>query len=99
MWKITKTYSFNDILITFVLFAVLSCGLGCDTPKPKVDPLANFHFSSLNNLHSNKAISNDCQEYIAKISLKKESFIAAVDFFENESGQHAVDIKEGINGR
>src|SRR4051794_39521209 len=73
--------------------------VGCATPKPVPDPLANWHGSSLANLHSNKAIMEDYQGYIQNLQLLKQGgFVGAVDFFEDGIGQHAVDITIGARG-
>jgi hypothetical protein len=86
--KITR---FLFLLTVFVLMA------GCAT-STHTDPLAGWHFSSLNNLHSNQAITDDYQAYIQTLHLKKRGFVGAVDFFEDGTGQHAVKIEIGLNG-
>jgi hypothetical protein len=87
----------NRFGLTFlVLLAALFWAAGCATRTP--DPLAGWRFSSLNNLHSNKAITDDYQDYIQKLPSKKRQFVGAVDFFEDGMGQHAVDIKMGVDG-
>jgi len=76
-----------------ILVAAFVSIVGCATQTP--DPLAGWHFSSLNNLHSNQAITDDYQNYIQS----QKGFVGAVDFLEDGAGQHAVDIKMGVNGR
>ena len=89
----------NNLKLPFLtLITVFVLGFGCSALKPAPNPLAGFHFSSLANLHSNKAIVDDYQLYIQKLSLKNRDFVGAVDFFEDSTGQHAVDIKIGVNG-
>ena len=39
------------------------------------------------------------KEYIQSLSLKRKDFVGSVDFLESRTGQHAVDIKIGINGK
>jgi hypothetical protein len=76
------------------------CGFGCSLsePAPPVpDPLTNFHFSSLNNLDSNKAISDDYKDYIQKLSPEERKFMAYTEFFEDGTGQHAIKITIGLN--
>ena len=77
------------------LLAALGGLAGCTVPRP--DPLAGYHFCSLKNLQSNEAINDDYKNYIQNLHLGKRSFIGALDYFENESGQHAVDIKVGVD--
>lgn len=86
---------FKTIVLLLTMF-MLECG--CVTSKPTPDPLAGWRFSSLNNLHSNKAVSDDYQDYIQKHLAKNGSFVGSVDFFEDGTGQHAVLIKMGVNG-
>lgn len=90
-------------LIKHLLFVVLAClpmfilAAGCAT-KPHSDPLAGWNFSSLSNLYSNKAVSEDYQDYLKKLSSNEKDFVGAVDFFEDGTGQHAVGIKVGAGG-
>jgi hypothetical protein len=74
------------------------CGFGCSSSKPTPDPLAGFHFSSLDNLHSNKAIMDDYQDYIQKLSLEERKLVGIVWFFENGTGQYAVKIEIDLHG-
>jgi hypothetical protein len=80
-----------------VLLAAFFWTNGCVTQMP--DPLAGWHPSSLNNLHLNKMITDDYQDYIQKLSPRKKEFVGAIDYFEDGTGRHAVDIKTGANGR
>lgn len=41
---------------------------------------------------------DDYQDYIQKLSPRKKEFVGAVDFFEDDMGRHAVDIKTGAYG-
>jgi hypothetical protein len=93
-----KTLLKNRKLLLLTLMTMCVLEFGCNTSKPVPNPLANFHSSSLNNLHSNKAITDDYHLYIQKLSLKSGDFVGNVDFLENGAGQHAVDIKIGVSG-
>ncbi len=88
--------------IGYFLFAVALCVMmvsGCSLfyPKPTHDPLANFHFSSLNNLDSNKAITDDYKAYIHTLSPDEQKFATLDYYFEDATGQHAVLITVGLN--
>jgi hypothetical protein len=85
-------------LILAILFGIAVIGCECERSKAAIDPLEGFHLSSLKNLQSNKAISDDYQNYIQKILSKNGGFVGSVNFFENESGERAVDIRIGVNG-
>ena len=86
-------------LIAILILSVgLVWGFKCVTSRPPPNPLAGWHFSSLSNLHSNKAITTDYQDYIQKLSLKENEFVGSISFFEDGKGQHAVDIQIGSNG-
>jgi len=76
------------------------CGFGCSSPKPIPDPLAGFHVSSLGNLDKNKAITDDCNDYIQTLSPEEKKYLgpSPIGFFEDGTGQHAVEIKLGLNG-
>jgi uncharacterized protein YfbU (UPF0304 family) len=64
---------------------------------PTPDPLAGFHRSSLGNLDSNKAISEDYQAYIHTLSPDEQKYVAYIEFFEDGTGQHAVKVTIGLN--
>jgi hypothetical protein len=74
--------------------AALVWVVGCATPNP----LAGWHFSNLDNLRSNPAITADCHDYVQKLPSRQKGFIDSVDYFEDGTGQHAVDIKIVFNG-
>jgi len=73
-------------------------GCGCNTSKPTPDPLASFHFSSLNNLHANKIIETDYQNYIQKLPASEKDFVGSMGFSEDNTGQHAVHLTIGVGG-
>ena len=81
----------------WILLAALIGGCsGCQTKTP--DPLVGFHFSSLNNLDSNKAITDDYKNYIQTLSPDEKKTAGPIFYFEDGMGQHAVEIKIGLNG-
>src|SRR5215831_18532849 len=80
-------YAFCIFLASFIW------GIGCARQHP--DPLAGWHSASLECLESNQSISEDYQRYIHT----QRGFVGAVDFLGDDAGQHAVDIKMGVNGR
>jgi hypothetical protein len=61
------------------------------------DPLAGWRFSSLNNLDSNKAISDDYHAYISELTPKEMKYVGGIFFFE-DGGQHAVRITILLKG-
>jgi len=75
------------------------CGFGCSSSKLTPDPLAGFHVSSLGNLDSNKAITDDYKAYIQTLSPEEKKSMGSTTFYENGTGQHAIEIIMGINGR
>jgi len=62
------------------------------------DPLAGFHVSSLGNLDANKTISDDYHDYIQKLSPEDRKYVGPTEFYEDGTGQHAVEIEEALNG-
>ena len=79
------------------LLAMFFCGFGCSTSKPAPDPLAGFHVSSLGNLDSNKAITDDYKTYINTLSPEEQKFATLDYYYEDGAGQHAVLITVGLN--
>jgi hypothetical protein len=87
----------NFAPIFLMLMAMFLLGFGCNTSKPTPDPLAGFHVSDLQNLDSNKTITDDYNAYIRTLSPEEQKF-ATVDYYlEDEAGQHAVKITIGLN--
>jgi hypothetical protein len=83
-----------------ILFAalLLFAGCSCSAPKPTPDPLTGFHFSSLDNLHSTKAIMDDYQNYIQKLPPNESGpYFGPVFYFEDGTGQHAIRIETNEN--
>jgi hypothetical protein len=79
-----------------VLLAALFWQTGCAKPAP--DPLTGWHFSSLDNLNSNKLITDDYRDYISKLPQGESKFVGPIQFFEDGTGQHAVRIEIALNG-
>lgn len=79
-------------LISPILFAAFFWLIGCTTQKP--EPLAGWkHCFSDNPICSNKAIVDDYQDYIQKLPPKERDNIGRIEFLEDGTGQHAVDIE------
>jgi hypothetical protein len=78
------------------LLAMFLCGFGCSSSKPTTDPLTGFHRASKN---PDQIIEKDYQDYIQKIPPKEKDFVGSVEFFEDGTGQHAIDISVGVSGR
>jgi len=80
-----------------LLLAALAWTAGCIPFKPHRNPLAGFHpdFKILD-----QSIVSDYQNYIKNLSPKEKECLGPypATFFENETGQHAVQITIGING-
>jgi hypothetical protein len=95
-----RTLIKNPVSYFGVLFlATIFLGIfGCASSKPTPDPLAGFYIDAFHTADSNKLIAHDYEEYIQSLSLRKKDFVGSVDFFDSRTGQHAVDIKIGING-
>ena len=98
--KTTIKKPVNSRLLNCVLFAILVLISGCIFHAHHPDPLAGWNFSSLNNFRSNKAISDDCQSYIQQLSLDEQKDLgpSPIDYFEDETGRHAVRITIGLKG-
>jgi len=85
-------------LIVPLLLGVLVFGCKCNSSKQPPNPLEGFYVSALHDIHSNKPIMDDYQNYINELFLKNGDFVGSVEFLENGTGQHAVNIKVGVNG-
>jgi hypothetical protein len=80
------------------LASVFGFGFGCSSSKPMPDPLAGFHTSSLGNLDSNKAITDDYTAYIQTLLPEEKKYTGPIQFFEDGTGQHAIQIQIALNG-
>ena len=72
---------------------------GCTTPKHNPDPLEGW--KSYDGNHLDKAITDDCQDYIQKLPPKEleKGYVLGINFFEDGTGQHAGKIETGSNGK
>ncbi|HEX3856071.1 MAG TPA: hypothetical protein VHY30_02105 [Verrucomicrobiae bacterium] len=91
-----KHFGYFRIILPIFL-AVFIGVVGCATQEP--NPLAGWHFSSLDNLHSNKAIMDDFQDYIQKLPPKERNYVGSVFYFEDGTGQHAIDVEIFVKGQ
>ena len=80
-------------LFAAILSAMIISGCGCSASKPSPDPLAGFHFSSLDNLHSNKLINDDFQDYLQKLPPEEKKYTGTANFLEDSTGRHAIVIE------
>jgi hypothetical protein len=92
--------------IFYIALAVSTLFGGCtfllhpinSTFAPHSNPIEGWHFSRLVNLHNNRAISDDYHDFINKLPPKERKNAGPVFFFEDGTGQHAVQIEIGLNG-
>jgi hypothetical protein len=96
MKKIIK-YS-NHFGFVLALCAIVISGCGCSASKPTPDPLAGFHMADLQHLDDNKMITADYKAYIQTLSSEEQKRAGPILYYEDGTGQHAVDIEIGING-
>jgi hypothetical protein len=90
----------NKFAPIFLMFmTVFLLGFGCNTSKPTPDPLAGFHVTSLVDLDNNKAITDDYKDYIQKLPPKEKQYFGPTFYFEDGTGQHAVEIEVLIGGK
>jgi hypothetical protein len=76
-----------------VLLVMLGWTAGCATHP---DPLAGWKVDF--DHQPDQVIVNDYQDYIQKIPLRQRGFVGSVDWLGDGMGQHAIDIKIGVNG-
>jgi hypothetical protein len=90
---------FGLTLLVLLMGFILESGCSSSKPEPDAsDPLAGWHFSSLNNLNSNKTITDDYQDYVKKLPSEEMNSVGTIHYFEDGTGQHAVQIRIGMNG-
>jgi len=87
---------FLDICFVGALIASLAFTFGCDPAQPTPDPLAGFHLAGGFDPDSNKAIRDDCNDYIRTLPAEEQDR-ALIEYFEDDTGQHAARITIGLN--
>jgi len=95
MKKIIK-YS-NHFGFALALCVMIISGCSCSAPKatPTPDPLAGFHAAYGK---VDPSIVTDYQNYIQSLSPEEKKYMGPSLFFEDGTGQHAVQIETDING-
>lgn len=85
-------------LAIFALLTSLVWSTGCAGFVHHPDPLAGFHVAHTT---LDQSIVNDYQNYIQNLSPKEKQNLgpSPVSYFEDGTGQNAVVIIIGINGR
>ena len=88
-------YFKTDTNPSCILLAAFVLVTGCVTHRP--DPLAGWKpdFSR----QTSQVIVDDYQDYIHKLPPRQSGFVGSVEWFEDGTGQHAIDIGIGVNGR
>ena len=89
----------GDVGFTLTLCAMVIFGCQCGALRPKADPLTGFHHADEADMDKNKAITDDYRDYIQNLSPKEKEFVGPILYFENETGQHAVQIETDIGGK
>jgi hypothetical protein len=97
--KTSNKQSIRFWLFVPILLTALIWSSGCARfARQHPDPLAGWHFCSLNNLDTNKTVSDDYHAYINKLPPKERKDVGSVFYFEDGTGRHAVAIEVSING-
>ena len=78
-----------------VLLVASVCWTGCEIFASHTDPLAGWrmYFGK-----ADQSIVDDYQNYVQRLSAKERERAGSVFFYEDGTGQHAVEIKYGLNG-
>jgi signal peptidase I len=92
--RIIIKYS-NHFGFVVALCAMVISGCSCNTSKPTPDPLAGWNIDFSQPGPGDIIIAKDYKDYIQKEKLQQ--YTPMVFFYENEIGQHAVEIKFGLN--
>jgi hypothetical protein len=82
----------NRLIFSFLLAAIVWAG--CATQKP--DPLAGWQMAFKE--EPNQTVEKDYQDYIHTLSLAEQQHAGPIFYFKDGTGQHAVQIRIGING-
>ena len=93
--------SLRKIIDRFALTS-LACVLlisivGCTGPAQHPDPLAGWDRDFYSG-PSEQSIEKDYQDYLQALPSRDKGFIGSVVFYKDTTGQHAVDVKLGVNG-
>jgi hypothetical protein len=88
----------NHFWFALALCALVFSGCSLFYPKPTPDPLTGFHRADEADMDKNKAITDDYKDYIQKLSPKWKKYFGPILYFEDGTGQHAVQIETDING-
>jgi len=96
MKEIIKYSNCFGLILALCMMVISGCS--CSAPKatPTPDPLAGFHAASKN---PDKVIMDDYQNYIQKLSPEEKKYMGPTRFFEDGTGQHALQIETDINGK
>src|SRR5277367_775607 len=88
----------NHFWFALALCVMILSGCSCSAPKPTPDPLAGWQMDFSRKL--DPSIEKDYQDYIQTLSPEEKQRLgpAPSSFFKDDAGQHAIEIKIGING-
>lgn len=91
LMKIMVKYS-NRFAFAIALCVMILSGCSCSAPKPTPNPLAGFHAAYGK---ADQSIVNDYQNYIQTLSPEEKKYMGPYPgrFFEDGTGQHAVQIE------
>ena len=92
--KLTTKHIINYSVLVVALTAVVIFGCRCSTFKQ--DPLVGFHAAYGK---VDQSIVNDYQDYIKNLSPEEKRYMGSSQFFEDDTGQHAVRIEVDIDGK
>jgi hypothetical protein len=81
-----------------ILLLAPVCWTGCEMFANHTNPIAGWRWSSLGDLDSKKAITEDYQIYINKLPPEERKYVGSVSYSEDGTGQHAVTILVISNG-
>ena len=87
-------YSWLAFPILLAIFVWPAGGCATSTPDPLAGYKPDFDFSR----EADLGIVSDYQDYIKELPSRQSGFVGSVDFFKDETGQHAINIKIGRNG-